>query len=276
MNLPKLVASTYWLKEPLTQAQAIVDLYHNPKISIREAAHRWRWDKSKVERFVNDLFVKYALTDRKRDKNETKIEAVISCILVDYKVLTDNLTDKNETENETPRAVNTHLTDTSKPIEPAPVAASIKSKRKNRDKNETPDTISAIYNNIVTNNSIIYTGNEQEQKNQQAAFIKLHEFLLHTTPTVLKMEETFTPAQALEVWRMDREKVKKILLAMHNYKPLLKNNKSAYLTLLNWMRRDDEKAAGRPGQKSYMSAPAIVQPPVYTESLESKLNKYKS
>lgn len=59
-------------------------------------------------------------------------------------------------------------------------------------------------------------------------------------------ERAFSEAQfsALkEAYALDF--IRDLLRAMHNYEPLLKRNRSAYLTFLNWARRRNETSSSR-------------------------------
>lgn len=53
------------------------------------------------------------------------------------------------------------------------------------------------------------------------------------------MKEPFTIDQFLKLKEdYSTEQIKEMVLKMHNYKPLLKKNNSAYLTFKNWISRD--------------------------------------
>jgi len=57
------------------------------------------------------------------------------------------------------------------------------------------------------------------------------------------MKEPFTEAQFSALKKdFDNTTICDLLRAMHNYEPLLKKNRSAYLTFLNWEKRRDGKA----------------------------------
>ena len=66
------------------------------------------------------------------------------------------------------------------------------------------------------------------------------------TPRLLKMKEPFTSDQ-LEyvVGLVGWPELKPILLSMQNYAPLIKNNISANLTCLNWLKRRHENGTGK-------------------------------
>jgi hypothetical protein len=51
-------------------------------------------------------------------------------------------------------------------------------------------------------------------------------------------------------------KISEVLKAMHNWQPLLKNNRSAYLTLLKWVKRDQKE---KPAEESKPSIPGTLR-----------------
>ena len=64
-------------------------------------------------------------------------------------------------------------------------------------------------------------------------------------PRTARMAEPVTEGQFAElVAAFGAERVADIFLAMHNYQPLLRSNRSAYLTAKRWMERDTVKANG--------------------------------
>jgi len=82
--------------------------------------------------------------------------------------------------------------------------------------------------------------------------IKFHSFngwLQNNAPQVLKMKEQVTPEQfrkLTEAWALSphlKQQHLDLILAMHNYKPLLTKNNSAYLTLLKWAEKDNKKTS---------------------------------
>ncbi|HXR84300.1 MAG TPA: Lin1244/Lin1753 domain-containing protein [Hanamia sp.] len=77
---------------------------------------------------------------------------------------------------------------------------------------------------------------------QQTFFENFEKFILKSAPNVGKMKEPFTIKQYLKLKeKFSSEQIKKLVLKMHNYKPLLSKNNSAYLTFLNWIERDYPK-----------------------------------
>lgn len=78
-------------------------------------------------------------------------------------------------------------------------------------------------------------------KEIQTAYIKFQDWQKKNASNVLKMQEPFTIDQYSEIiTKYKPQELKDLLISMHNYKPLLTKNVSAYLTLLNWAKRRDE------------------------------------
>lgn len=82
-------------------------------------------------------------------------------------------------------------------------------------------------------------------------FEKFQKWILKKAPNVAKMKEPFTIDQYLETKeKFKAEETEKILVEMHNYKPLLQKNISAFLTMSNWLERRNENKNG-----THQSAP---------------------
>lgn len=76
-------------------------------------------------------------------------------------------------------------------------------------------------------------------------FEKFKVWVLENAPRVSRMKEPFTEAQFLKAKEVvGTEEMQRLLTAMHNYEPLTKKNVSAYLTLMNWWRRDAKSEKG--------------------------------
>lgn len=70
------------------------------------------------------------------------------------------------------------------------------------------------------------------------SFKKFQEWILNNAPRVAKMKEPFTIDQYLSLPKkgLTPEDIRTKLGLMHNWAPLVKNNVSAYLTLLKWTK----------------------------------------
>jgi hypothetical protein len=71
---------------------------------------------------------------------------------------------------------------------------------------------------------------------QKESFKKFETWIKENTPRVGEMKEPFTIDQYFKLIKngYNSENIRKLLAAMHNWKPLLTKNLSAYLTLIKW------------------------------------------
>lgn len=70
-------------------------------------------------------------------------------------------------------------------------------------------------------------------------FKNFETFISAKAPNVGKMKEPFKIQEYLNLKKkFSSDQIKEMVLKMHNYKPLLKNNNSSYLTFLNWSAKD--------------------------------------
>jgi hypothetical protein len=82
---------------------------------------------------------------------------------------------------------------------------------------------------------------------------KLQEFC-KTLPEVQKLRTQLTYHEANELEKLyGMDVVKEVLLAMENFKNLLKNYKSVYLTCNNWCKRRKSNPQNTKGAKSWLS-----------------------
>lgn len=106
------------------------------------------------------------------------------------------------------------------------VNASTQSKRKGKGKGKTEEDGDGA-------EAPVYT---QEDKDRFKAF---QDWVQRKAPNVCKMKEPFTIDQYIKLKELyTQPQVQDLLMKMHNYKPLLTKNISAYLTLINWSKRD--------------------------------------
>jgi hypothetical protein len=80
------------------------------------------------------------------------------------------------------------------------------------------------------------TSHTQDEMN---LFNGFKEWINKNAPRVNQMKEPFTIDQYLKLKeKLSKELVQKLLFAMQNYEPLHKKSRSAYLTILNWSKRE--------------------------------------
>jgi len=123
------------------------------------------------------------------------------------------------------------------------------------------DNINSINSGINSINSNINTQSKEKEikekesiaaspkKSQQDIdkFSALENWIKNHSPNVGKMKEPFTIDQYLKLKEsFSSEQIKEMLLKMHNYKPLVQKNISAYLTFLNWHKRDYNSDSSTP------------------------------
>jgi hypothetical protein len=73
-------------------------------------------------------------------------------------------------------------------------------------------------------------------------FDSFNKWVVNNAANVSKMKEPFTIEQFLKAKKeFGGQALTDMLAKMHNYKPLVEKNVSAYLTFCNWMKRDAKK-----------------------------------
>jgi hypothetical protein len=112
------------------------------------------------------------------------------------------------------------------------------------NKRTTSEQQANTYNNVNKEKNVkkikiedinIYT---DEQKNLFQCFQK---WIIENAPRVNELKNTFTISEYLKLVKIyDKEKIKDIFIRMHNYKDLTKKYVSAYLTAINWLKRNDK------------------------------------
>lgn len=76
---------------------------------------------------------------------------------------------------------------------------------------------------------------------QKESFKKFNEWIKKNTPRVAAMKEPFTIQQYISLVEKgyNSDKIRELLADMHNWADLHKKRVSAYLTLINWQRREN-------------------------------------
>lgn len=94
----------------------------------------------------------------------------------------------------------------------------------------------------TTKESILFNNNILKKFDGQTH--TLIEWIERNTPIVNKMNEPITYEQAERIQEEYNAKhTAEVFQSMHNYKKLLSDNQSAYLTFLNWMKRRQQNDA---------------------------------
>lgn len=208
------LSSKHWAKRrTFSEAEALLYLMSVEELpSIRCLAQLFQWGRDKVHSFLKEIELKgYIESDKNRTTNRTKIGQQTACVSVDYNTCvgqkSDNKSDKmGTTEKET----------------------SLIQERKERSKEKKEDiTLKENITPLSTNVDIPPTD-----------FEKFNTWLKNNAPRVLAMREPFTPSQfarAKEEYGVTL--MQELLEEMHNWEPLVKNNRSAYLTFRTWAKR---------------------------------------
>jgi len=92
--------------------------------------------------------------------------------------------------------------------------------------------------------------NENENVNDKVLIInieysKFNDWCKENAPNVLKLKEPISEEQYFKLKEHDRTLLKDTLIAMHNFKDLKKKYVSAYLTLNNWIKRNNKQENGK-------------------------------
>jgi hypothetical protein len=80
-----------------------------------------------------------------------------------------------------------------------------------------------------------------------ADFEKFQSWIEKHVARVAKMKEPFTIDQFMQTKeKFSPAQISEILEAMHNWEPLLKKNRSAYLTAIKWLKKEDNGSNQKP------------------------------
>lgn len=199
--------SPIWRKpRTYTEVDAYLDLHTiSAPISLRGLATRWGWHPQSVKRFLKVL-------------KDAKCDTFVTPFVTGFGLKTNELQRKCDTICDTfvtPLRENPPLTE---------------NKERSKEKREYTPSKENI-SPLLSNDNIPPT-----------PFAKFQKWLLDNAPSILKMEEPFTEfqfAKAKEDFGVDM--MQEILQEMHNWQPLLKKNKSAYLTFRVWATKRKEK-----------------------------------
>lgn len=187
--------------------------------SLKTWSEMWRVDKSTARRFFK-LLQRDGMVKSENVKKTTRLTVC-------------NYDDYNSKRHSTQLADNSDATQTQL--------------RRNPNNNANND------NNVNNDKKGIdgaYGSSEREE------FIKFEKWLTEKAERVTQMKNPFTIQQYFELKQKNypKELIRDLLQAMHNRKDLISKNLSAYLTLLNWLKRELN------GTHKSTSTGAIVKP----------------
>lgn len=201
-----LLDAPFWRKPRVfTESEAFVDCHiEQGQCTLYSLAQKWGWHKQKVKRFLTSL--KTLGRDQSVTNDVTKLILRISEL--------QNICDYDCDQSVT----------------------IFKEKEKQRKKEAKKE----IEKNKENNNPLFSTENIP-----LTPFEKFEKWVSANAPRVAQMKEPFTEEQFAKAkeaigWEMMVD----LLLQMHNWQNLIKQNTSAYLTLLAWSKRErKEKVA---------------------------------
>lgn len=121
---------------------------------------------------------------------------------------------------------------------------------------------------------------EKEKKaphSDDTRFGKFQKWIEENAPAVGKMREPFTEPQFEQLMsRYSHQEVTRVMLAMENYVPLGKKNKSAYLTVLNWLGRQASLQAQPRGQPAMGQHIGQIKQPETEEKKQKILERFEN
>lgn len=184
-------------------------------ISLRYLSERWIWSKSKVDGFLK-LLEGESMVIRKDVNGQTILT------LCNYTIYNKNGQQKGHITN-SGTTCSEEVKDGKKEI--GGTAAGQRRDKTNKVNKEKE---------CVGINANTYTPDDE------AMFKAFTGWIQKNAVNVSKMKEPFTIDQYLQLRKKipNREAVQELLLKMHNWKPLLQKNNSAYLTIMNWSKKD--------------------------------------
>lgn len=181
-------------------------------VSLRFLADRWQWSKNKVDDFLKMLVDERMIT--KRTPEGTSQTIITLCNYVTYNGNKNKKGQQRGQSGDSEGTVGGQRGD--------------KTNIDNIDK-EGKECIPAAAANTYT----------EADKN---GFENFKKWIAMAAPRVEQMKEPFTIEQYISIkTQYQSDSIRELLLQMHNWEPLLRKNRSAYLTILNWKRRDDRR-----------------------------------
>lgn len=173
---------------------------------LEELSKRWKWSRGKAERFLRELENTNTVVRQK-----SNITTLITIVNYDEYQSGDKANSKadDKASSKANGQQTVKQTDTNK-----------NDKKVKNEKNEEKNTGASAQTIFISDD-----------------FKRFLEFIETNAPTVGKMTEPFTEKQFFDLKTLHpAQKIAEILQDMHNYKPLLRKNKSAFLTAKKWLK----------------------------------------
>lgn len=211
--------------------------YTYPLANIPIVAYKYRADVDKMRRVVLDfdlftivedkIFFSNGLLNRMRPMDEARNIARESGKKGAAKRW------KNRVENRDPNRVQMAT-----PIGPLMASKVNKSKEKESIKEDCKGEETSADNSAE---GMSAGGSAPAPHKYSESFLKFQKWITDNAPRVAKMKEPMTEEQSQKLKdKYPTEQICEVLQAMHNYEPLIRRNRSAYLTASNWLRRHDQ------------------------------------
>jgi hypothetical protein len=203
--------------------------------SLRYLAERWKWSKNKVDDFLKLL------------EHEDMIERIL---IQGQTVLSlKNYETYNVRQQKGQQKVHQNQQQTLFPKE-----STGSKKDSERDIRGTPGGQAGDKTNIVNienKEEEIFFGAEAPTYSlaDMEMYKNLQDWISANTPKVGKMKRPITISEYLQLRKkLSREQLIEMLFKMENYKPLLQKNEWAYMTIINWTKKDFNNQAVNNGQ----------------------------
>lgn len=195
--------------------------------SLRYLAERWNWSKNKVDDFLQ-------LLEREGMACRLAVNGITILSLVNYSVYNGSGQQKGQQKghaNAPQHYISSNRED---------------SKRDSKgDKRGTPGGQAGDktnIENIVNTEEEVNTGTDVPvgvPPDTLEKFKAFQEWIKTNAPRVAQMKEQLTLQQYMALHqKVSKDQLKNLLLSMHNYEPLLRKNRSVYLTIINWSKRE--------------------------------------
>lgn len=178
-------------------------------VSLRYLADKWGWSKNKVDDFIKMLEIDQMITKRTQEGTSQSILK-----LCNYDSYNSSLKFKGQ-------------------------AGGQQGDSEGTGKGQQGDKYNKDINNGINNGEDVGDIAPVYHNDDKKRFSEFQKWISQKAPNVSKLKEPFTLDEYLKLRKkFTRDRVQELILKMHNWKPLLKNNISAYRTILNWAEKD--------------------------------------
>lgn len=183
-------------------------------VSLRFLADKWKWSKNKVDDYFKMLELDRMILKRTQEGTSQTIVKLCNYESYNVKVLSTGQQKGQRGDNE----------------------GTVKGQRGDKSNKDNKE------NNEEDTGAVAPEYSHDDLKKFKA----FQDWILRKAPNVAKLNEPFTIEQYFKLKNIfDPKTIGVYILKMHNWKPLLKNNISAYMTLLNWVQNPKNELAGQ-------------------------------